>query len=370
MKTLQRLKEEFRHLMLLCMVVAATSCSNDSKFGETIPDSYTPIPDNIQTANQINMGQATRDKDYLYYWSGPSNTRMNLCAQNINSGKVTILDTNNQLEAGSDFMFQNLFAHEGYLYYYTFDPGKNRKALFRVKTDGTAEPERLTPDGYYNFIYTQECMYIYNMSDYKLEKRAYDQNKGQVLFKKTMFGNLYFSDGKFYYLGTEEDEDGNYILTRCDENGDNESKLYAFHDMSGGFIMGDDDQIYLYDSNSGTAEENSADPGYSILSISPDGKDKTVVLEHVSYDAPKLNIWGHSLLIAVNDYSNTSRNGLYVYDISSGDQKCIVPSRPISFVSILSQNQLVFSDNTSTISRMGKLFLTDFEGRTPQELKE
>lgn len=365
---------------LLCLL-CATACSDDEKSltppatepptPEPPVAAFTPLPDYTVAGNQLNAGLAAADSAYLYYRTDDTPAGMTLYSRHKATGKVTPLDRNEQEKEGTDCMFQNLHARDGYLYYYTSDPKKGRNAFFRVKADGSAEPERLTENGYYDIVYTDECIYLHDrLSPHSVKQIDYQRGSERLLFDKRTFACPVRHDGRFYYTayeGTYDEGTFHPVLRTCDLTGGDDRKIHDFRVM-GKFVIADG-RIYMHD-RTPNAPGPEVQPGldYVVSSISPEGGEETVLMKDLP-TTTGLNSYGNLLFVCIHDSKVATQNGLYVYKTDENRHTQIIKERPIQFVSIVGDNQLVFSDCPATTSHTGKLYLTNFAATDIAELK-
>ena len=356
-------------LLLLLGLPLLSACSDDSDTtpGADLPVPFAPLPANTLAGNQLNRGQATADADHLYYWTADTPTSIVLCSRHKETGMVIYLDHIEQAHEGVDFMFTNLHARDGYLYYYAFDPKNDRKGFFRTKADGSTGPERLTDVEWYHVIYADDCFYLYNMLSQEIREISYDGSSVRTLFYKNTFFTPTLHEGRFYYIDYEDEgDDFHPVLRTCDLAGGDDRKIHDFRQLS--LFLIDDDCIYLFDTDP-TVPDQTPRPYFdgALSSIPLQGGEETILVKDMPM-ATRINLYKDYLFLCSSDTNVPLKNGLYVYKKGEARASQIVSGRPVSLVNVTGDNQLVFSDNTVTVSRMGKLYLTDFAGANITEL--
>ena len=343
------------------------SCSDNDKLSTGTPPAtgttYTPLPEYVVSQNQNNLGMGEADSENIYYWAAVSSTEVALCAQNKETGKVTLLDNIKSPEGGGDFMFTNLHARDGYLYYQPFDiPGDRRYYLYAVKTDGTEKPKAiaqnaLVPAYGNNAIYytdgldTKNVFSLDYVTDGSAEPQKLFTHPGDAATMSYLDGHFYFRD----YEGSGSDFHA--VHYRMDMEG-NTQQIYEYDTY--GLAQTGRDNMLIFD----TDPQNGT---YLLNSVPYTGGEYQTILTGLPSATSVIEYEG-TLFIGISGEYGEWENGLYSINLDTGERKQLVKDIPVTYVIIISDSQLIIGNGNEIVSRLATPYIVDFDGSNLRKL--
>lgn len=355
--------------MLLCM----PSCSDDDEPVQenpspSVPAPYSPLPEYVSASNQVNLGMGAADSANIYYWTATTPTKVALCAQNKENGKVTVLDSIESPGSGRDFMFTSLHAKNGYLYYQPFDVINDRRyVICAVKTDGTQESQVIAQN-VFTISYTNDAIYYIDASTleeiYKIEYTPDGtSSEPQLMFFNDGISKLFCYNGFFYYekyVGSGSD----FHAIQCKASIDgNVEQIYEF-DTYGRSYPGKDN-LLIFDTDPQGANAGT----YVLNSVPYTGGSYQTLLTGLTGNTAIAEYEG-TLFIGIYDSSRNEKweNGLYSMNLATGEIKNIIAGTPISYINIISDTQLIVGNSNELVSRMACPYIVDFDGSNMHKL--